>query len=654
MAINITDGFNLNYAAPVDYRMVVADSTARIALTYKYDGLKVFQSDNRNTYIYNLSSTSWEIENSDKITASGSTNYIPKFTGTNSTTGAWILGNSPISAIGGNVGISTNNPTGAYTYLQIGGTSLTEDPYWYSGQSLPLIIHKGGVAVIGYNWYWSGVADAYFDSAVGSSTISFFDSAIGFRTRPGSGSFVYSMFVYPGYVVFSDALTSGSTKSPMIRSQGSTSHSTQTTPDFTWYNNDQTGIFRPSANVIAFTNDGSESARITADGSVIIGTSTVTPTPIHTLTLSELLLGYSSMFPSVTPKLNILVGNSISNYEELMVLRGLKGSVSNTLTRLGIIMKLSDEYDANESSKMGGMILESTQGYSNSPSLYLTTANSKRLGIDYYGNVLIGTTTPFSLGTGQDSLFTLNGTASVTAVYHGTGTNNWPSISFKNDQSTGIYWASPYTIGFSTAGSQRMTISNNVGIGLSSPTYKLTVNGVIQGKSITSKVVSGTTLNVGGSFYNGDVHLLFGQVNGSNNSFIQSTSGDVTYSGSNIGTASYTLMLNPGGGVVQYLTGNLVAISDSREKRDINYTFNYGLDEVNLLKPATFKYLNSDESVMGFVAQDIMDIIPDLISKYKISEDEDRLSLKETSIMPILVKAIQELSDRVKYLESNN
>ena len=63
MAINITDGFNLNYAAPVDYRMVVANSTARLALTYKYDGLKVFQLDTRVSYIWNPSgSGNWNIE----------------------------------------------------------------------------------------------------------------------------------------------------------------------------------------------------------------------------------------------------------------------------------------------------------------------------------------------------------------------------------------------------------------------------------------------------------------------------------------------------------------------------------------------------------------------------------------------------------------
>ena len=53
MSINITDGFNINFAAPVDYRMVTANSTTRLAIAYKYDGLKVFQLDNQSLIIEN-------------------------------------------------------------------------------------------------------------------------------------------------------------------------------------------------------------------------------------------------------------------------------------------------------------------------------------------------------------------------------------------------------------------------------------------------------------------------------------------------------------------------------------------------------------------------------------------------------------------------
>ena len=412
MAINITDGFNLNYASPVDYRMVVADSTARLALTYKYDGLKVFQTDNRNTYVYNSSGSTWNVENSNKISGTGSTNYIPKFTGTNSTTGSWEIGNSPIFASGSNVGIGTNNPRGSYTYLQLGGTSLIEDPYWYAGQSLPLVVHRGASTVIGHNWYWSGSSDAYFNSAVGSSAIVFYNNTMTLTTRNGSGAFVHNMVIYPGYAVFSDdTINVTTTKSPMIRSQGSSSYSSQTTPDFTWYGDNTTGIFIPSANTIAFTNNGTESVRITSSGSVGIG---VSPTTVYSS---------ANLFNSSIPKLEVLVGNSISNYQELMVLRGLKGSATNNLTRVGVIMKLSDDLDSNESNKMGGMILESTTQYSNFPSLYLVTSNQKRLGIDSSGNIYATNSTSsaaLSSVSGNKIVISLN---DIYANIHNKGTD---------------------------------------------------------------------------------------------------------------------------------------------------------------------------------------------------------------------------------------
>jgi hypothetical protein len=56
--------------------------------------------------------------------------------------------------------------------MQFGGMSTGEDPNYYSGQSLPLTIHKGGTTVIGSNWYYTGVGNGYFNSSKGSSLVS--------------------------------------------------------------------------------------------------------------------------------------------------------------------------------------------------------------------------------------------------------------------------------------------------------------------------------------------------------------------------------------------------------------------------------------------------------------------------------------------------
>ncbi|NBP58724.1 hypothetical protein EBU71_19715 [bacterium] len=74
----------------------------------------------------------------------------------------------------GKIGIRTNDPK---EYLQIGSF-----PVSFTGQSLPITIHKGGSAVIGYNWYYDG-ADQFFELAKGSSQIRQGDGEMLFQHR---------------------------------------------------------------------------------------------------------------------------------------------------------------------------------------------------------------------------------------------------------------------------------------------------------------------------------------------------------------------------------------------------------------------------------------------------------------------------------------
>lgn len=60
-----------------------------------------------------------------------------------------------------------------------------------------------------------------------------------------------------------------SARAPFIR--GANTYSTASAPSFTWYNNDNTGIFNPTHNVIGFSIAGSEQMRINNSGNVCIG-----------------------------------------------------------------------------------------------------------------------------------------------------------------------------------------------------------------------------------------------------------------------------------------------------------------------------------------------------------------------------------------------
>lgn len=61
MAISTTTNFDINRAVPIDSRLVASNSTARNAITFKYAGLKVYQLDDNNTYVYDTTGT-WSLD----------------------------------------------------------------------------------------------------------------------------------------------------------------------------------------------------------------------------------------------------------------------------------------------------------------------------------------------------------------------------------------------------------------------------------------------------------------------------------------------------------------------------------------------------------------------------------------------------------------
>ncbi len=78
MAISLIDNFNINTTKPIDSRMVVDNSTQRTSIQFKYNGLKVFQTDNRITYVWNSILNIWEIDNSG-LSKNGNENFLPIF-----------------------------------------------------------------------------------------------------------------------------------------------------------------------------------------------------------------------------------------------------------------------------------------------------------------------------------------------------------------------------------------------------------------------------------------------------------------------------------------------------------------------------------------------------------------------------------------------
>ena len=100
------------------------------------------------------------------------------------------------------------------------------------------------------------------------------------------------------------------------------------------------------------------------------------------------------------------------------------------------------------------------------------------------------------------------------------------------------------------------------------------------------------------------------------------------------------------GGVTRYNT-----TSDYRLKEN-DITLDNGLDRVNALQPKRFNYkTHPDVTVDGFLAHEVQDVVPEAVSGEK--DGEDMQLLDASKLIPILTKAIQELSARVAQLEDD-
>lgn len=88
------------------------------------------------------------------------------------------------------------------------------------------------------------------------------------------------------------------------------------------------------------------------------------------------------------------------------------------------------------------------------------------------------------------------------------------------------------------------------------------------------------------------------------------------------------------------------AISDEKYKYNI-LPISYGLNSILQLKPVNFQWIEGEENDLGFIAQDVAEIIPEAVNTNWNSD----LLMRYNSIIPILTKAIQEQQTLIKALE---
>lgn len=76
------------------------------------------------------------------------------------------------------------------------------------------------------------------------------------------------------------------------------------------------------------------------------------------------------------------------------------------------------------------------------------------------------------------------------------------------------------------------------------------------------------------------------------------------------------------------------------------------LDKVYTLSGFTFDKFGCDKREAGIIAQDLKKVLPESVGSFKTTADEEFLTVSNSGVNALLVEAIKELTDRVKYLES--
>lgn len=186
----------------------------------------------------------------------------------------------------------------------------------------------------------------------------------------------------------------------------------------------------------------------------------------------------------------------------------------------------------------------------------------------------------------------------------------------------------------------RIDSSGNVGIGLTSPSAKLDIAGDVFITKGSSPL-----------FCTGDNQVLRIGVNQAESMRI-TTAGEVYIAGTT-DQGAYNLQCNGTGvwGAGAYVNG-----SDARLKDNIQ-SLDSGLDVVKAMRPVTFQYkpeYSKDQSVQpGFIAQELQTAMAGkAYLEGVVQEGPNHLNVAYQNIIPILVKAIQELEAKVAALEA--
>lgn len=658
--MQIIHGFTLNAAQPIDDRMVTTGTASRNAIVYKYNGLRVYDIDAKQPYVWDGSV--WTSENSSTVTINGTTTtgYVPVFSGTSQVT------NSLISQV--NVGtakyVNIGNGNAQYA-LKVNGVVVSDVGFEGSGNGLtnirgeniigsidvtrikPTVNPESGQIYI----LKSGVSAPEWIklSSIPATSIPYAAPGPDYLSTPSST---------PMYIMFSS--TSGQSKyysAPsgdsfkfVPRGNGVSEsaqvlfpNGTETNPSLAFGSNTAVGIYRAGFNILGISVAGKEKMRINENGTFIkstfLGESTLkvqnsTGRPFVTLhglngdAQMSATIGFSGLWNGNGGLRDLIIenfaGSAARTYPQIN--SHFEGSVATSTNKRRHMINLNDHGQTIIATNVGKMIDTFTNGSpSSSPSPFSGGAYGCEI---YNSNPSYGHGLIVRSGGGPSTVSARFDNGSKTIAYFTdrglqilSGTETAPAICFDSDITTGLFLESAKKIGIVAGGKKILTFSDTE-IRLS--------------KVPNLAFIFGDNTRIEGTSRTNSLEI-----------YRPTTSGGyaICHFYSDIGgTKSAKAYIYPDG--VYY------RLSDRRQKENIK-SLEYGLNDILMLKPVTHTWINGDPTKpsIGLIAQDVEEVLKEIVNT-SMDGDREIKALDYNGLIPVLIKSIQDLNKKIEILES--
>jgi hypothetical protein len=334
-------------------------------------------------------------------------------------------------------------------------------------------------------------------------------------------------------------------------------------------------------------------------------------------------------------------------------------------------------YDSGLSIGLGTGALASDDGTDNNntalgyQALNATTSGSKNVAVGYQalktnttgtGNVALGSQALFTCDSGGNNI-----AMGDTALYSiTTGSTNFAAGEAAGQSLTtgsGNFCMGRLAGRNITASSSNLCIGNQAGDGISGAFSSFNV--AIGADALSAALTTGLSTAVGAN--------ALVKSTGQGNTGIGYDAGNTTTSGTNVtcighdaeassATASNEITLGDANvATLRCNTQTISSLSDARDKTDVQ-ELPEGLDFISKLNPVKFQWQTRDGNgkdgtyEAGFIAQELQSAQQDADADYLglvMDENPDRLEASYGKLVPMLVKAIQELKSEVEQLKAN-